>query len=201
MTDKELKALVASLSIAQKETARQQKETGLQLKETDREFREFQREGRQQLKELGKQIGGLGNMFGNFTEGFMEDSLQQIMFETFHLENVIKNAYSKKKGMQFDFFAYANTKINEVIIVEIKTQLSEDAVDQIKNQCEAFHEAFPEHKGKKVYGGIAAVSDKKNLHARLWKEGLYYFNVTDDTMKLNVPKHFHPKNWQIKGNR
>ena len=45
MTDIELKDLVASLAIAQKETDRQ-------LQETDK-----------QLRELGKQIGGLGEKF------------------------------------------------------------------------------------------------------------------------------------------
>ena len=44
--DEELKELVASLAVAQRETDRQ-------LKETDRQLRK-------QLKELGKQIGGLG---------------------------------------------------------------------------------------------------------------------------------------------
>ena len=50
MTDEELKELVASLAVAQRETDRQ-------LKETDRQLRK-------QLKELGKQIGGLGEKFG-----------------------------------------------------------------------------------------------------------------------------------------
>ena len=36
MTDEELKELVASLAVAQRETDRQLKETGRQLKETDR---------------------------------------------------------------------------------------------------------------------------------------------------------------------
>ncbi|NTV95645.1 MAG: DUF3782 domain-containing protein, partial [Thiobacillus sp.] len=50
MSDDELKELVASLTVSQKETDRQ-------------------------LKELGKQIGGLGNKFGSFTEGLALPSL------------------------------------------------------------------------------------------------------------------------------
>ena len=53
MTDAELKELVASLAIAQRENDRQ-------LKETDRQLHK-------QLKELGRQIGGLGEKFGGFT--------------------------------------------------------------------------------------------------------------------------------------
>ena len=69
MTDEELKELVASLAVAQRETDRQ-------LKETDRQLRK-------QLKELGKQIGGLGEKFGGFTEGMALPSMTKILTENF----------------------------------------------------------------------------------------------------------------------
>ena len=56
MTDIELKDLVASLAIAQKETDRQ-------LQETDKQLRLQLMETDKQLRELGKQIGGLGEKF------------------------------------------------------------------------------------------------------------------------------------------
>jgi len=197
MTDKELKELVASLSISQKETARQQKETDRQIKETDREFREFQREGRQQLKELGEQIGGLGNTFGRFTEGFMIESLESILRKTFHLHHTARNLHGSNRSIEYDLIAYENTTINTVIAVEIKTQLTEDAILQVKKQLKAFPSIFPEHKDKKLYGAIAAVTDKGKLHKMLWQEGLYYFCASDDVVKLKIPKGFKPKNWQV----
>ena len=74
MTDEELKELVASLAVAQRETDRQ-------LKETDRQLRK-------QLKELGKQIGGLGEKFGGFTEGMAFPAMSKILTETFGMEVV-----------------------------------------------------------------------------------------------------------------
>ena len=61
MTDEELKQLVASLAIDQKEMA---KESDKRNKETDK-----------LLKELGKQIGGLGKKFGSFPEGLALPSM------------------------------------------------------------------------------------------------------------------------------
>ena len=62
MTDEELKDLVASLAVAQRETDRQL---------------------RKPLRGLGKQIGGLGEKFGGFTEGMalpsMAKTLQKIL--------------------------------------------------------------------------------------------------------------------------
>ena len=63
MTDEELKDLVASLLVSQKETDQR-------IKETDR----F-------VKELGKQIGGLGEKFGSFTEGLALPSMERILQE------------------------------------------------------------------------------------------------------------------------
>ena len=51
MTDYELKELVASLAVSQKETDRQLKQTDKQLKQTDKQLKQTDR----QLKELGQQ--------------------------------------------------------------------------------------------------------------------------------------------------
>ncbi|MGK5092636.1 DUF3782 domain-containing protein [Deltaproteobacteria bacterium TL4] len=56
MTDQELKELVASLAIAQKETDRQLKETDQQLKETSREMKEKTAETDRQLKETDREL-------------------------------------------------------------------------------------------------------------------------------------------------
>lgn len=172
MTDNELRDLVMSLAIAQKETDKQ-------------------------LNKLGKQIGGLGNMFGNVTEGLMMGSLNDIMLNHFHLDHVLKNVYAAKQKMEFDMVAYANTRINEVIITEIKTQLSLSAIEQVQKQLSVFLTVFPEHKNKKIYGAIAAIADKKDLHQAVWDAGLYYFCMSHDVVKMNVPKNFKPKNFSI----
>lgn len=155
-----------------------------------------QKETDQQLKKLGKEIGGLGNTFGRFTEGFLIESLESILAETFHLQHAARNVHGANRSIEYDLIAYENTTINTVIAVEIKTQLTEDAIFQVKRQLEAFPSMFPEHRDKKLFGAIAAVTDKEKLHEMLWKEGLYYFCASDDVVKLKIPKDFQPKNWQ-----
>jgi len=72
MTDNELKQLVASLAVSQKETNQQIKEMNQQ---TDKK-----------INELGKQIGGLGRKFGSFTEGLALPSMQKILQNKFNME-------------------------------------------------------------------------------------------------------------------
>ncbi len=83
MTDAELKELVASLAIAQRETAEQ-------MKRTDR-----------RLKELGKQIGGLGEKFGSFTEGLALPSMQKILNERFGMEVISPSVRASKNGKHY----------------------------------------------------------------------------------------------------
>ncbi len=177
------------------ETDRRMQETDRQMQETDQQLSRLSKETWLQLKELGKQIGGLGNMFGNVTEGLMVGSLEDIMLNHFHLDHVLKNVYAAKQKMEFDMVAYANTRINEVIITEIKTQLSLSAIEQVQKQLSVFLTVFPEHKNKKIYGAIAAIADKKELRQSVWDAGLYYFCMSQDVVKMHIPKNFKPKDF------
>ena len=141
MTDAELKDLVASLVVAQKETDRQ-------LKETDR-----------RVNETNRQVGGLANKFGSFTEGLALPSMQQILRDQFRMEVVSPSVRVKKGGeeLEIDVLSYANSSLNEVYVVEVKSHLREEGIDQLCNIMERFRYFFPEHKDKKVFGILAAV--------------------------------------------
>lgn len=125
MTDQELRDLVASLAVSQKETDLQIKETGNQLKETDRQLKETDRQLRKQMKELGIQIGGLGNKFGSFTEGMAFPSMEKILRKRFGMEMISLRAKKIKgdKILEIDVLAYANSEKNEVYVVEVKSHL------------------------------------------------------------------------------
>jgi hypothetical protein len=73
MTDEELKDLVASLSIEQKETARQ-------------------------IRQVNKQMGELGNKFSSFAEGMALPSMEKILYQDFGMDIVSPRAKAKKKN-------------------------------------------------------------------------------------------------------
>ena len=88
--------------------------------------------------------------------------------------------------------------MNQVFIVEIKSKLRNEGIDQIKKTLKEFFELFPEHKGKKVFGIIAAIDSKPRslMKETVLKEGLYYAEISDDTFRLKVPKNFQAKGWR-----
>ena len=186
MTDDELKELVASLAIAQKETDRQLQETGLQLKETDK-----------QLRELGKQIGGLGEKFGGFTEGLALPSMTKILTEQFGMEVVTPRVKVRKQGqtLELDVFAYANSEQNTAFVVEVKSHLRPEGLDQLRQTLARFRQFLPEHADKKLYGILAVVDAPEELRQEVLASGLYLAGIHEDQFQLQVPSDFQPRVW------
>ena len=210
MTDNELKELVASIAIAQKETdkrlskrieetdkrlSKRIEETDKRIEETDKRIEKIDLQLSKQIKALGKQIGGLGQKFGSFTEGLALPSMQKILQHKFKVEVVSPSVRVNKNGkeIEIDVLAYANSSINEVYIVEVKSHLREDGIKQLQSIMNNFREFFPEHSDKKVFGVIAAVDMSKRLKQRLLSLGFYTAKIKDDIFSLDVPDDFRAK--------
>jgi hypothetical protein len=175
----------------QQETNRQFKETDRQFKETDRQFKETDR----QLKELGRQIGGLGEKFGGFTEGMAFPSMKKILEQRFQMETIAPRVSSRKNGrtMEVDVLAFSNSKVNEVYVVEVKSHLREDGLNQMLRMLREFHDFFPGHQGKKVFGILATVDAPDKVRQRALDAGLYLANIHDGQFELQVPDGFQPR--------
>lgn len=172
MTDEELKDLVASLAVAQKETDRQ-------------------------IRELKQQIGGLGNKFGGFAEGMAFPSMKKVLWETFKMEHVSTRVRTRQGAdeIELDVLAYANTTVNEVYIVEVKSALDDRAINQILSTLKRFPKFFPEHNDKALYGILAIVDSHPHTIQRALEEGLYLAEIHDDLFEITSPKGFVPKSF------
>jgi hypothetical protein len=187
MTDQELKELVASLAVSQKETDRQLKETDRQLKETDRQLK-------RQVKELGKQIGGQGDKFCSFTEGLALPSMTKILGQRFGMDVILPRAWARTNGraMEVDVLASSKTR-DDVFVVEVKSHLREEALDQMRKILSEFHDFFPGYEGKRLYGILAAVDAPEDVRKKVLQEGIYLARVHDGHFELQVPDSFEPR--------
>jgi len=234
MTDEELKELVASLAVAQRETDKQlkelrlsqletnqqlqelacahayaqkgidqqlqelacaQRETDLQLKETDRQLKETDKQLSKQLKNLAEQIGGLGNKFGSFTEGWAFPSMVKLLRNQFKMESIATNFQVKRdaKIIELDVFAYSNGKLNTACIVEVKSHVREDHIEQLLRQLTKVREFLPEHANKQLYGILAGVQIPEQVKERILQQGLYVAAIHDEHFTLQVPDNFQSK--------
>ena len=205
MSDQELKDLVASLAVAQKETARQmeasQKETARQMeasqKETARQMEISRKEVDKQIKQTQKQLGELGNKWGTFTEGMAIASIKKILFEKFNIPVITRNVQKRMNGesIEMDAFGYENSTVNTAVIVEIKSHLRDDSIEQIERIMEDFPIFFPDHADKKLYGIIACVHAPDNIKNLLRKKGIYLAVLHDEVFELYDFQNFTPKDF------
>lgn len=187
MTDQELKDLVASLAekhaMLADSLAQSQEETRRQFQETG-----------QFLKEVGKQIGGLGEKFGSFTEGLALPSMSRILQEDFGMQVVAPRIKARNNGhsLEIDVLAYSNTS-DDVYVVEVKSHLREDSLEQMHRILREFRTFFPVHRDKKIYGILAAVDAPDSIREKVLREGIYLARVHDGHFEVQVPESFQPR--------
>ena len=178
----------------QKENARQFNLSNQQLMERMAASRA---EVDKQIKQTQKQLGELGNKWGTFAEGMAIESIRKILLEKFNI-SVISERFSKRmkgESIEMDAFGYENSTINTAVIVEIKSHLRDDSVEQIERIMEDFPRFFPDHADKKLYGIIACVHAPDNIKNLLRKKGIYLAVLHDDIFELHDFKNFTPKDF------
>ncbi len=197
MTDEELKALVASIAIAQHETDHQIQELRASQQETDRQLQETDRQLRKQMKELGKQIGGLGEKFGSFTEGMAFPAMSRILTRKFGMEAITTRLKVRKGGktLELDVFGYANSTLNRAIVVEVKSHLRAEAIPQMEQIMGQVRDFLPEHRDKQFYGMVAIVDGSDKLRREVMEAGFYLAEIHDEQFLLKTPADFVPKGW------
>src|SRR2546428_14122522 len=180
MTDQELKEMLADLIASQKETDRILKESAVR---TDRE-----------IHRVNKQRGELANKFGSFTEGMAFPSMEKILRDRFGMDGVALRAKSRQNGhsIEIDVMAWDNGSRNEVYLVEVKSHLTRESIDQMLKTIQQFPKFFGAHSHRTIYGVVAAVDIPDNLRAEVLKKGLYLARIHDGEFELLTPRGFKP---------
>ncbi len=150
-------------------------------------------------REFARQMGKLGEKFGSFTEGMAFPSMKKLLRERFGMSHVAERSTVRKNGRthEVDVLGYSNTEQNVAFVVEVKSRLREESIEQMLRILQEFPEFYPEHKDKKLYGILAAVDVPENLRQRVLREGIYLARINDETFELDVPPNFEPRSFQV----
>jgi len=198
MTFQELQEMLAGLITAQKETDRILKESaeraGEERRKIEEELAEERRKTEREIRQVNKQLGELGNKFGSFTEGMALPSMEKILYHHFKMDVVAPRAKARQNGqtLEIDVMAYDNGSRNEVYLVEVKSHLTREGIEQMLKTLEWFPEFFGAHRDRTVYGVIAAVDIPDNLRSEVLNKGLYLARIHDGTFELLTPPGFKP---------
>ncbi len=210
MTDEELRELVAEASrvtaensrairAMREDSERRREESGRRWEDSERRWREeilaSRRETDRLITSLERRLGEIGNAFGVYTESMFVPSLKRILRERFGMTVIIAPQFFQLNGTGYevDVVGHAGDASDEVYLAEIKSRLREDGIDQILEHLRRFPQAFPEHRGKKLFGILAAVTIPESVRNQALKQGLYLAMVKDDVFELSNPDDFVPR--------
>ncbi|TAE31384.1 MAG: DUF3782 domain-containing protein [Candidatus Kapaibacterium sp.] len=202
----ELRALVAqsilSTEAFKNQLAASQEAADRRAEEADRRFAKSKAEADRrskeidkQLRELGKQTGGLGNKFGRFTEGMALPSVQKLLYKRFGVEDFMPRRRKRGGGetIELDALGVVNGNRNEAYIVEIKSHLRSDALEQMRSLLDRFRSIFTEYQHMKLYGVIVAGDSSAEALHEARQAGFYVISFDDNIMHFHDDNGFVPK--------
>jgi len=166
-----------------------------------RDITERQKEAKQEsdieLKNLRRIVGDIGNKFGSFTEGMAFPSMERVLRKQFGMTTVTTN-YKTHYGsdtLKIDVLGIANGTVNAVVIVEVKSHLTQRDIEQTLNAIETFKRLHPEYAGKKIFGVIACVSGAMEQKQKAIEAGLFVASTDDEIFELQTPAWFVPRDF------
>jgi RecB family endonuclease NucS len=117
----------------------------------------------------------------------------------YHFEGIIPNQKIKnEKGQiiaEIDILL-ENDDYSVAVAVEVKAQPKETDIADFKRRLEVLRKYKDKHHDpRRIRGAIAGAVFEDEIKSAVLKAGFYVIEQTGDTVKINVPEGFKPKEW------
>ena len=188
----------------QEETARQMQETDRKMQETDRKMQETDRKMQETSREIdriskaaNKRIKHLDNLFstqwGALIESLVKGQLVDLLkTRGINVDRTAQIDSFERDGRHYEFDAIVINSV-EVVVVEVKTTLTVQAVDDFIDKLNSFKRLCPEYSDKVVYGAVAYLKTKGSANIYSEKNGLFVIKATGDSASITNEENFKPK--------
>jgi hypothetical protein len=164
MTDEELKQLVASLAIDQKELSRK-------------------------LESIGIHLGNITRNQGDVAEEFFFHSLvNDTRLGTIHFDDVTKNM-SKHRGKLQEEYDLVLTNGDAVAVVEVKYKAHEKDLDKLERKMRNFKALFPIYQSFKQYGAIASFHINEDAKREALERGYFVLQRCGELVHTENSEH------------
>ena len=178
----------------QERSEREREKSERKQEKSEREMEDLKR----QMKETARIIGNLGNRFGELAEHLVLPSINEKFNElNFTFETTSQNiriADSTGKFLAEIDILLENGDV--VIAVEVKAKPNQRDVDEHIERIEILRRRADKHQDKRrLQGAIAGAIMSDEVRNYAHKTGFYVIEQTGDTVKINIPKDFKPREW------
>ncbi|MFN5968446.1 MAG: DUF3782 domain-containing protein [Microcystis sp.] len=159
--------------------------------ESDRSMTELKRT----VERTSKAVDSLTTRWGRFVEELVEPAVLRLFQEKgIDIKEVYPRARVKRQGiaMEVDILAVDDT---DLVVVECKSRLSKDDVDEFIEKLTRFKIAFPHYKNYRAYGAVAGIEINEGIDRYAYKKGLFVIKPSGDTVAIINDADFQPNTW------
>jgi hypothetical protein len=172
------------------------------FQETDKKFQETARQMQKtdkEIKELNKQMGGLHRSFGDLAEHLVAPGIAKKFNDLGYHFDAIQAGGMKildKKGKTLAEIDLLLQNGDFSVAVEVKSHPKEDDVTKHIARLEILRSYMDKHHDSRVIlGALAGAVFVKSVKEAATEAGLYVLVQSGDTMQIESPKGFTPKEW------
>lgn len=190
------KLLCNSNNIFEREMTVTELEKGFQevwaiVKATDKQIYLMSKE----VTQVSRNVDKLTGKWGRFVEGLVAPAIEQLFQErNIEVDKVYHRVTAHKNGAEMEIDLLVTNK-EYAVVVEAKSTLSVDDVNEHLQRLDAFKSLFPEHSDKKILGAVAGIVIEQAADRYAYKKGLYVLGQSGEMVTILNDKQFKPKIW------
>jgi len=175
-----------------------QAEADRRFAEADRTMEEFKlgiAKLEKTVERTSKAVDSLTTRWGRFVEELVEPAVIKLFqAKGIDVKEVHPRLESKRDAfsMEIDIMAVDET---ELVLVECKSRLSKDDVDEFLEKLPKFKLAFPHYKNYQVYAAVAGIEIDRGVDRYAYKKGLFVIKPSGDTVAIINKDGFKPEIW------
>ncbi|PZU98929.1 MAG: DUF3782 domain-containing protein [Pseudanabaena sp.] len=173
------------------EAARRSAEADRRAAEADRSMARLEKT----VERTTKAVEALTTRWGRFVEELVEPAILRLFQEKgIDVKEVYPRARTKRQGfaMEIDILAVDDT---ELVLVECKSRLSKDDVDEFLEKLIRFKNAFPHYGSYKAYGAVAGIEINEGIDRYAYRQGLFVIKPSGDGVAIANDDDFRPVTW------
>jgi hypothetical protein len=184
------------------ETARHFEETDRRFQETDKKYQEIAesfKETDRFIKELGKKTGALDHRFGELAEHLVAPGIAEKFNALGYRFDSISPGGKKITDEQGKTLAEVDLLLENgeyIVAVEVKARPRQDDIPEHLERLTVLRRHYDKHNDvRKIRGAIAGAIFPGAVKTAARKAGLYIIEQSGDTMKIEIPEGFRPREW------
>jgi len=144
------------------------------------------------VERTSKAVDALTTRWGRFVEELVEPAvLRLFQARGIDVKEVHPRVRTKRQGvaMEIDILAVDDT---ELVLVECKSRLSKDDVDEFVEKLHRFKISFPHYENYRAYGAVAGIEINEGIDRYAYRQGLFVIKPSGEGVAIVNDETFRP---------